>query len=169
MSNAMNLTSGFGILPLTQRLFNKWCEKHSMIFSGEERQARLKIFSENLSKIKLFNNQRNRPYKLTLNKFAHLTFDEFRAKYLGFKASSGNQTNAGNGTETVKRLSVHSSSFNSSTKSAPPVSVDWRKKGVVTSVKDQQDCGECRIAVSAGLRRVQDCGECRIAASAGLR
>jgi len=70
-----------------------------------------------------------------VNKFSDLTADEFKQKYLGYKPS----------TEFVDvseipllELDPTDPAVNASGSIA-----DWRQKGVVTPVKDQQQCGSC--------------------------
>ncbi|KAJ6766960.1 CYSTEINE PROTEASE FAMILY C1-RELATED [Salix purpurea] len=70
----------------------------------------------------------DRGYKLGVNKFADLTNEEFRAMHHGYRSQPSK---------------VVSSSFRYENLSAMPPSMDWRKAGAVTPVKDQGTCGCC--------------------------
>jgi cathepsin L len=65
-----------------------------------------------------------------MNVFGDLTFEEFKAAYLGTKLPKRNTTSA---STFLSPLNVHDL----------PDSVDWRTKGYVTGVKDQGQCGSC--------------------------
>lgn len=75
----------------------------------------------------------NSSYILSLNAFADLKPHEFKASRLGLSA-------AANG---LIRMNRGSSVQGSSGLRSIPSSLDWRKKGAVTNVKDQGSCGAC--------------------------
>lgn len=91
-----------------------------------ERLRRYEIFNGNVRRIESFNRASNKPYKLSVNRFADLTNEEFRASRNGFK-------------EHMRAMDTKY--FKYENISAVPSSVDWRKKGAVTPIKDQEDCG----------------------------
>lgn len=111
-------------------------EKHElwMIHYGRayrdhaEKEMRFKIFENNVEFIESFNNAGNRPYKLSVNEFADQTNEEFKAARNGFKLKSSRVT-----------------PFRYENVTAVPSSIDWRKKGAVTPVKDQGQCGTLSI------------------------
>lgn len=114
-------------------LFESWVEKHGKIYESiEEKLHRFEIFKENLEHI----NERNKNVKnywLGLNEFADLSHEEFKQKFLGLKAAGGEKTeSSSNEEEFTYRDFVEL-----------PKSVDWRKKGAVTPVKNQGSCGMC--------------------------
>ena len=118
-----------------RELFQRWILHHSKNYtlSDSESPRRFQIFKENLFYIHSHNSRQDSPsYKLGLNKFADLSLEEFRSKYLGFGFGPG--TGMGNiqkhGSNSVENGCAHL-----------PNQVDWRLNGAVTPVKDQGQCG----------------------------
>ncbi|KAH9693158.1 hypothetical protein KPL70_016590 [Citrus sinensis] len=114
-------------------LFETWCKQHGKAYSSEqEKQQRLKIFEDNYAFVTQHNNMGNSSFTLSLNAFADLTHQEFKASFLGFSAASIDH-------DRRRNASVQSPG----TLRDVPASIDWRKKGAVTEVKDQASCGAC--------------------------
>ncbi|KAL8141213.1 hypothetical protein V2J09_007234 [Rumex salicifolius] len=113
-------------------LFEAWCQQHGKRYSSEEeKQHRLKVFEDNLAYVARHNQLGNSSFTLDLNAFADLTHHEFRASKLGL------------GLPSFKRINTLPT-FNPTPLDAPiPDSIDWRKNGAVTKVKDQASCGAC--------------------------
>ncbi|KAL8532131.1 hypothetical protein ACS0TY_008662 [Phlomoides rotata] len=108
----------------------QWMTQYGRTYKDDaEKAKRFKIFKENVDYIDSSNSAGIRPYKLDINSFADLTNEEFKATRNGYKM------------EFHKSSKV--SSFRYANVSAVPSSVDWRKKGAVTGVKDQGQCGCC--------------------------
>lgn len=105
----------------------------------EEKLHRFEIFKENLKHI----DQRNKEitsYWLGLNEFADMSHEEFKSKYLGLKSE-------------LPRRRESSKDFSYGDVVDLPKSVDWRKKGAVTPVKNQGSCGMyIYISLSPSLR-----------------
>lgn len=93
------------------------------------------MFQENYEYVVQHNNNPNYSYTLSLNAFADLTNHEFKAKYLGLSPSA---------TDSVIKLNTGQGSVQGPglvKDSDVPASLDWRKEGAVTEVKDQGSCG----------------------------
>mmetsp|Transcript_14149 Transcript_14149/g.33016 ORF Transcript_14149/g.33016 Transcript_14149/m.33016 type:complete len:328 (-) Transcript_14149:48-1031(-) len=109
-----------------QYLYGIWAKQHNKIADPE----RLPAFKANVDFVHKHNQEYQlglHHYKTALNRFADLTNKEFRAFYTGFKFVPRNDT-----MENALLLTGEA-----------PDSVDWRTKGVVTPVKNQQQCGSC--------------------------
>ena len=94
-----------------------------------EKEMRFKIFKENVAYIETFNNAGNHSYKLSVNEFADQTSEEFKATRNGFKFPS-------------ERTLRETTPFRYDDVTAVPSTMDWRKKGAVTPIKDQGQCGK---------------------------
>jgi cathepsin L len=101
--------------------------------NDEETQRRL-IWEENVQFINKHNLEANlgkHTYTVKMNKFGDLTNEEFVAMMNGFNKSKSLFKSSGNPTF------LKPSNLNI------PDSVDWRKQGYVTPIKDQGQCGSC--------------------------
>ena len=105
--------------------------EHNKIYaSPEEHNYRLGVFHKNTIKINQINSLND--FVAKVNKFADLTEQEFRAKYLGKKRGSS--------TGRTKNLKIFD---HKAVTADPPKSVDLRTLGIVNPVKDQGACGSC--------------------------
>ncbi|KDP21086.1 hypothetical protein JCGZ_21557 [Jatropha curcas] len=111
----------------------EWRAQHGRVYKDTaEKQKKYLVFKDNLERIESFNNGVDRGYKLGLNKFADLTDEEFRAMHLGYKSLPS------------KLMATSKSrSFRYRNVTSVPTTIDWRKAGAVTLVKDQGSCGKC--------------------------
>jgi C1A family cysteine protease len=107
--------------------FNNFIKRYERNYTNTtEYWHRYGAFEKNIEHINLVNSK-NLSYRLGVNHFADLTFDEFNHTYLTpFRNNSRNF-----------RL------FNKTHNMTLPDSVDWRANGLVTDVKDQGQCGSC--------------------------
>ncbi|MCO5580405.1 hypothetical protein L7F22_034271 [Adiantum nelumboides] len=96
--------------------------------TAEEVRHRFQAYIKSLDLIKV-TNSRNLSYKLGLNQFADLTWEEFKGTYL----SSTQQNCSATASLQSKRLQDIT----------PPSTKDWREDGIVSAVKNQAHCGSC--------------------------
>jgi cathepsin L len=103
---------------------------HGKSYGSREEVVRKAIFEGNVLKINDHNLKHDlglTSFRLGLNKFADLTFVEFQSfKGLRFNATATHRN--GETFDQVRDL---------------PATVDWRPKGYVTPIKNQQQCGSC--------------------------
>ena len=93
-----------------------------------EKATRYSIFKKNVARIDAFNSQTGKSYKLGVNQLADLTNEEFKASRNRFKGHM---------------CSPQAGPLRYENVSAVPSTMDWRKEGAVTPVKDQGQCGKC--------------------------
>lgn len=113
-----------------------------------EQEKRFGIFKDNLKFIDE-HNSRNATYKLGLTKFADLTNEEYRARFLGTVSDAKRR---------VMKAKSASRRYAFSVGDELPESVDWREKGAVAPIKDQGNCGSCwafsTIAAVEGINQI---------------
>nr|KYP67743.1 Vignain [Cajanus cajan] len=124
----------------------KWMQKYGKVYKdAAEKHKRFLIFKDNVEFIESFNAVGNKPYKLSINHFADQTNEEFVAFHNGFKRPHG------------LRIATQTP-FKYENVTDVPTSVDWRKKGAVTPIKDQGQCGSCwafsTVAATEGIHQI---------------
>jgi len=116
-----------------RRSFEQFKLKYNRQYSSSvQEELRREIFTYNLEKIHLHNAEADnglRSFRLGVNNFADMTNSEFRAYF--------------NGLRLERSVPKRSAERFVATGSAVPTTVDWRTKGVVTGVKNQEQCGSC--------------------------
>ncbi|KAL3627511.1 hypothetical protein CASFOL_028874 [Castilleja foliolosa] len=130
-------------------LFESWIEKHGKTYNSfEEKLHRFEIFKDNLKYI----DDRNKVvsgYKLGLNGFSDLSHEEFKNTRLGLKIDQSMIMSKYESTQEFMYKDVN----------ALPESVDWRKSGSVTRVKNQGQCGSCwafsAVAAVEGINQIR--------------
>ena len=107
----------------------QWMQVHGKVYKNTaEKEKRFQIFKGNVEFIESFNAAGNKPYKLGVNHFADLTVEEFKASRNGFK----------------KPHEFSTTPFKYENVTAIPAAIDWRKKGAVTPIKNQGQCGKIK-------------------------
>ncbi|XP_027911567.1 ervatamin-B-like [Vigna unguiculata] len=121
----------------------QWMQVHGKVYKNTaEKEKRFQIFKDNVEFIESFNAAGNKPYKLGVNHFADLTVEEFKASRNGFK----------------KPHEFSTTPFKYENVTAIPAAIDWRKKGAVTPIKNQGQCGSCwafsTVAATEGIHQI---------------
>ncbi|KAK2973258.1 hypothetical protein RJ640_001914 [Escallonia rubra] len=126
-----------------RKRYEQWLDRHGRKYQGDEWVMRFGIYQSNVQFIDYINAQ-NLTFKLTDNKYADLTNAEFTSIYVGLRTSL----------RSSEGLNYTSRNFK-----ALPRSVDWRKKGAVTPIKDQGQCGSCwafsTVAAVEGINQIK--------------
>lgn len=131
-------------------LYERWRSHHTVSRSLDDKHKRFNVFKENVKHVHNVNKM-DKPYKLKLNKFADMTSHEFRTHFAGSKIHHHRMLHG-------KKTSGSGSFMYAGADNVPP-SVDWRKKGAVTPIKDQGQCGSCwafsTVASVEGINQIK--------------
>lgn len=114
------------------KLYERWRSHHSVSRASHETLKRFNVFRHNVLHVHK-TNKKNKLYKLKINRFADITHHEFRNSYAGSNIKHHRM---------LRGPKRGSGGFMYWNVTRVPSSVDWREKGAVTEVKNQQDCGK---------------------------
>ena len=113
-----------------QYLFKAWRKQYGHHFQSPLHFVEaLKVFTRHTLAIQKHNSQPNVTYHLAHNRYSYISNEQFRKTFTPLKMASHKD-----------RLVKPSQQ---PTKINLPSSVDWRGRGAVTPVKNQQQCGSC--------------------------
>ncbi|XP_075489291.1 cysteine proteinase COT44-like [Primulina tabacum] len=133
------------IMDVMMKRYQAWIIQHGRRYENrDEWNLRFGIYQSNVVLIDLINSQ-NLPYRLTDNEFADMTNLEFKSRYLGYRSRGQRQAE-----------DQHNCTFGDS---SVPSSIDWRKFGAVTPIKNQGTCGSCwafsAVASVEGINKIK--------------
>lgn len=121
---AIAVNAGYVTEKQYQNEFSRFVKIFGKKYVTDDFFNRYETFKANLDLIERHNSQPGVTSTMGINKFSDLSSEEFASRMNGLTVPK----------KTGKVLPIRS------TKGAP-VSLDWREKGAVTSVKDQGQCG----------------------------
>ncbi|XP_031392306.1 ervatamin-B-like [Punica granatum] len=132
-----------------EQRYENWLDRYGRKNRTDaEQQYRFGIYRENVQFIDYVNSL-NLPFKLTDNKFAEMTNREFRNTYLGLRQRPGMHHHL------LKKIKNETNEDSVNL----PLTVDWRRRGAVTPVKDQGQCGSCwafsAVAAVEGINKLR--------------
>jgi len=110
---------------------------YNKIYSPEEEESRFMIFVRNMIRYEA-KNRKTSSATFGMNPFADQTLEEFRASKLPVKVGKEPLAHGC----LSKGVTFDEAHYREEAESIP-TSWDWRTKGVVSPVKDQQQCGSC--------------------------
>jgi hypothetical protein len=114
-------------------MYTAWKQQYPHVTIDDD-ALRFQIFKENFETIAQHNSHPSADYTMGMNEFGHLTWREFKKMYVG----TGLRPDLA--TSDILR-DVHQVPENYQTNKSG--SVDWAKKGAVTAIKNQGQCGSC--------------------------
>jgi cathepsin L len=109
-----------------QDQFVEWTRSHNKVYAHDEFQYRWQTWKHNALFIANHNAKANSTFSVAMNKFGDLSSPEFNKQFKGLTGARPINTN---------NAVIHTPML--------PASVDWRKAGAVTGIKNQGQCGSC--------------------------
>ncbi|CAA7402560.1 unnamed protein product [Spirodela intermedia] len=161
---AFSTAAAGGSDPVEER-YERWLARYGRSYGDpREKERRFQIYSSNVALVDVVNSM-GLSYNLTDSKFADMTNEEFRAKHLCLLSqpppvAAAPSTAAAEGPcGSAEGDEWGSYGCPKPLRPGLPVSVDWRKRGAVTPVKNQGQCGSCwafsAVAAVEGITQIK--------------
>jgi len=112
-----------------QLLFTRFMSQYNKKYTHDTFFYRYTVFKANMDKIYLANKQKH-TYTLGMNEMGDMTHAEFKATKMGYNKIDRSYARKMNSAGPHDNI-------------VAPATVDWRSKGAVTPIKNQQQCGSC--------------------------
>nr|BAK01898.1 predicted protein [Hordeum vulgare subsp. vulgare] len=146
---------------LFYNIFKDWITQSNKQYGIEEMAIRFFNWKNNFDFVQEHNAQAGLTFRLEMNDYADMTAEEFSALHMGLNtellaASKKNKTApaaAKKANNTTNSTNATNAGFNKNSSAADtglPKSVDCRKTGAVSGVKNQGTCGGCYAFAAAG-------------------
>lgn len=122
-------------------LFSSWQIRHGKSYVDEpEKLHRMKVFKDNLFYIHA-HNSKDSSFKMGLNEFSDLTFEEFSDTMLMKKWDEEEEIDLID--RNLSPRIIRYGDDGAMQRGSPAPAIDWRKKGVVNPIRSQGQCGSC--------------------------
>ncbi|KAL2328033.1 hypothetical protein Fmac_021460 [Flemingia macrophylla] len=133
----------------TSERHEKWMAQYGKVYKdAAEKDKRFQIFKNNVQFIESFNAAGDKTFNLSINQFSDLHNEEFKALL----------TNGQKKAQRVESATEASFRYDSVSVTDIPATMDWRKRGAVTPIKDQGSCRSCwafsTVATIEGLHQI---------------
>ena len=143
---AADMVSGSGHDHLEREMMNSWQSyksRHGLTYHSLEDRSRFNLFRRTSMKIREHNRlyaQGKTTYTMALNKFAHMTDEEYKRSYLGYNSSVDSERRA----RERDQASQHNITRHLlGSEKEIPSEFSYVSLNQVTPIRNQYDCGSC--------------------------